>query len=918
MKNVVIVESPAKANTIGKYLGEDFVVLASYGHIRDLPSKDGSVDPEQDFAMKWEIDVKAKKRIDEITKAVKKCETVLLATDPDREGEAISWHVYEVLKEGKAINNQTVKRVVFNEITKRAIVEAVQNPRQINMGLVDAYMARRALDYLVGFSLSPVLWRKLPGSRSAGRVQSVALRLICEREAEIEIFKPQEYWSVESIFETSQKVPFSTNLVEFQGKKIERLTLQNEAQAQEVVNKIRSSQFSVKSLERREVKRNPHPPFITSTLQQEASRKLGYSATKTMQIAQRLYEGIQLGGETVGLITYMRTDGVSMAQEAVASMREFIQSEYGANYLPEAPRVYKSKTANAQEAHEAIRPTDVTKTPESVKDYLDYDQLRLYELIWKRALSCQMANAVFDQMSVEISSSDKVVALRATGSVMIFDGFIKLYQEDKDEKSEIEDADKRLPKMHEGENLDFIDVNPEQHFTKPPPRFTEAGLIKKLEELGIGRPSTYASIIRILQDRSYVRMDGKRFIPEDRGILVTTFLCNFFEKYIQYGFTADLEDKLDDIAHEKITSKIILNNFWKDFKEAIASTKDLSITLVLDKLNEVLEEHFFPRNPDNPDPNHDPRKCPSCATGQLGLRLGKYGAFIGCSTYPECRYTRQLKVSESDVSLDNFATSPVELGIEPESGKKVLICKGPYGFYVQLGEEEVPEPKKETDKEIKALEEKAKDSKAEDSSGDDSKTKKKKTKKATKPKVAKPKRTSIPQSMNPSELTLEGALSLLSLPRELGLYPETGDMISTSIGRFGPYLKFGSTFVSLKAEDDVLTVSLERAIELITASGKKRIELGEYKKKPVAVQKGRFGFFVVYNKLRAAIPKTKDAESLTLDEAIELIDKKLDKGKKEKEEKAEKDTDKTEEKAKPKTSKSTKTTKAKIKSTVKK
>ncbi|MDX1921293.1 MAG: type I DNA topoisomerase [Candidatus Caenarcaniphilales bacterium] len=890
MKNVVIVESPAKANTISKYLGSDFVVLASYGHIRDLPSKDGSVNPDDDFSMKWEIDARAKKRIDEITKAVKKCETVLLATDPDREGEAISWHVYEVLKEGKAINNQTVKRVVFNEITKRAVVEAVENPRQINMGLVDAYMARRALDYLVGFSLSPVLWRKLPGSRSAGRVQSVALRLICEREAEIEIFKPQEYWSVESILQASGKVSFSTNLVELNGKKIERLTLQNEQQATEAVTKIRSSQFAVKSIDRKEVKRNPYPPFITSTLQQEASRKLGFSATKTMQIAQKLYEGIQLEGETVGLITYMRTDGVNMAQEAVASMRDYIGTEFGANYLPEAPRVYKSKTANAQEAHEAIRPTDITRTLDSVKDYLDYDQQRLYELIWKRALSCQMANAVFDQMTVEIASSDKSVILRATGSVMLFDGFMKIYQEDKDEKTEGDEADHKLPKMSEGETLNCLDVIPEQHFTKPPPRFTEAGLIKKLEELGIGRPSTYASIIRILQDRNYVRMDGKRFIPEDRGILVTTFLSNFFDKYIQYGFTADLEDKLDDICHEKITSKAVLGNFWKDFKEAIALTKDLSITSVLDKLNEVLEDHFFPKT----DENHDPRKCPLCSSGVIGLKLGKYGAFIGCSNYPDCRYTRQLKVNESEVSLDSFAASPVELGEDPVTSKKVFVCKGPYGFYVQLGEEEIPEPKKE--KETQALQEK--------SEKDDKKAKKKKTKKETKPKVVKPKRTSIPQSMNPTEVTLENALSLLSLPRELGIYPETGEMISTSIGRFGPYLKFGSTFVSLKAEDDVLTVGLERAIELITASGKKRIELGEYKKKPVAVQKGRFGFFVVYNKLRVAIPKTKEAESLTLDEAIELIDKKLVKGQKDKEE-----TDKEE---KPK---ATKTTKAKASTT---
>ncbi|MDJ0625303.1 MAG: type I DNA topoisomerase [Candidatus Caenarcaniphilales bacterium] len=866
MKNVVIVESPAKANTIGKYLGKDYEVLASYGHIRDLPSKDGSVDPDEDFSMKWEVDSKSKKRIDDISKAVKQSENLLLATDPDREGEAISWHVYEVLKDKNILKNKSVKRVVFNEITKRAITDAIQKPREIHQSLVDAYMARRALDYLVGFTLSPVLWRKLPGSRSAGRVQSVALRLICDREFDIEVFKPQEYWSIDADLETSNQNPFSAHLIELSGKKIERLTINNRAYADEAVEKIKDGNFSIESIEKKQVKRNPYPPFITSTLQQEASRKLGFSATKTMQIAQRLYEGIQLDGETVGLITYMRTDGVNLASEAVASMRDYIKTEYGENYLPEAPRTFKSKVVNAQEAHEAIRPTAISRTPKSVIQYLDNDQLRLYELIWKRALACQMSNALFDQVAVDITSEDKSVKLRANGSVMIFDGFIKLYSEDKDEKSEGDDGDRRLPRMEEGEKITCLGVNPEQHFTKPPPRYTEASLIKKLEELGIGRPSTYASIIRILQDRNYVQMEGKRFIPEDRGRLVTSFLCSFFDKYVEYSFTARLEEKLDEISSNKTTSKRVLTEFWKDFKDAVESTKDLSITLVLDKLDEALGEHFFPKSEDE---NKDPRKCPKCEDGKLGLRLGKYGAFIGCSNYPDCKFTKQLKVSDgNNDELDALASSPVELGNDPETNKVVYLCKGPYGFYVQLGTEEVIEPEKQTVAMEEPAEELTKTGK-----------KKKKTSKPKKPKVVKPKRASIPPGVNPSEMDFDRALKLLSLPREVGIYPETGEMIKAGIGRFGPFLQFGTLFVSVKKDDDIFTLDLNRATEIIQQSGKKKIDLGDFNKKPVSIQKGRWGFFIVYNKLKIAIPKSKDPEKITLEEATSIIEKKLEKDK---------------------------------------
>jgi DNA topoisomerase-1 len=865
MKSVVIVESPAKAETINKYLGKDYTVLASYGHIRDLPAKNGSVDPDHNFAMVWDMEPRAQKRMQEIARAVKASDRLILATDPDREGEAISWHVYEALKNAKVIDKVDVQRVVFNEITKTAILNAMDNPRQIDTPMVNAYLARRALDYLVGFTLSPVLWRKLPGSKSAGRVQSVALRLVCERESEIEDFIPQEYWSIDVDLKTPSDKPFSAHLVQWQGKKIDRLSIGNASQAQAVVADIEARQFAVRGVENKTVHRNPYPPFITSTLQQEASRKLGFTATRTMQLAQRLYEGIKLGNETVGLITYMRTDGVNLAQEAVMAFRDHIKKTYGDKYLPSSPRVYKSKSKNAQEAHEAIRPTDIRRTPESMRNYLDADQLRLYELIWKRALACQMESAVLDQVSVDIASPDAVVGLRAVGSVLVFDGFLKLYQEDTDDdsskeaKEDADPSDRRLPAMHQGDDLKRTGTRPEQHFTKPPPRFTEASLVKKLEELGIGRPSTYASIIRILQERNYVRMDAKRFIPEDRGRIVTSFLTHFFERYVQYDFTANLETQLDDISDNRIEYHAVLKAFWAHFQANVGEAQKLSITEVIETLDNELGAHFFPPSD---DPNVDPRQCPSCKTGRLGLKLGKFGAFLGCSNYPECKVTRQLKLAGDGDNADGGEPTtgePTALGDDPESGKTVYLCSGPYGLYVQLGnaDEVAPDAAEDDRKKKKTTKKDAKDTKA---------------KKPAKPKVIKPKRASLPKGMTAANCTLDAALRLLSLPRDLGVNPETGEAVSAGLGRFGPYIKHGATFVSIKAPDEATSITLERAIEVVVASGKKTITLGNHHKKPITVQKGRFGYYLGYNKAKISLPKGTDPESVTLEQAIEIIE----------------------------------------------
>src|SRR6266700_1644572 len=620
--NIVVVESPAKAKTINKYLGRDYRVIASYGHVRDLPAKDGSVLPDDDFAMSWEVDGRSEKHVRAIAEAVRGADKLFLATDPDREGEAISWHVREVLRSRRGFKDLDVKRVVFNEVTRSAVLEAFRHPREIDGELVEAYLARRALDYLVGFTLSPVLWRKLPGSRSAGRVQSVALRLVCEREAEIEVFKPREYWMIEVEFRTEAGERFTARLSHLDGKKLDRFDLDTEAKARAAAAAILAAgTFSVASVEHREVHRNPFPPFTTSTLQQEASRKLGFGASRTMRVAQRLYEGIDLEGDTVGLITYMRTDGVAIAAEAIAAARGLIGSEFGPRYVPGEPRVYRSPAKNAQEAHEAIRPTDLTRRPGDVASHLDNDHRRLYELIWKRTVASQMESALLNQASVDIADQSGRLRLHATGSVVLFDGFLKLYQEDRDDAAEEEGEGRRLPNMRERERLARGAVDPAQHFTQPPPRYSEASLVKKLEELGIGRPSTYASILQVLQDREYVRLEKRRFIPEDRGRLVTAFLTSFFERYVQYNFTADLENQLDDVSGGRIDWKEVLRNFWRDFSSSVDETKDLSIGDVLKALDAELGRHFFPEN----GSGADPRLCPNCAAGRLSLQLGKFG-----------------------------------------------------------------------------------------------------------------------------------------------------------------------------------------------------------------------------------------------------------------------------------------------------
>ena len=841
---VVVVESPAKAKTINKYLGADYRVLASYGHVRDLPSKDGSVRPDDDFSMSWEVDVKAKKRIDDIAKALKGHDTLILATDPDREGEAISWHVEEVLRQRKVLNDVNVSRVVFHEITKDAILEAMKQPRAINQELVDAYLARRALDYLVGFTLSPVLWRKLPGSRSAGRVQSVALRLICEREAEIEIFAPQEYWSITGQFTTARSIPFPARLTHLNGERLDRLAIKSEAEAQAAQETIEASSFKVASVEKKQVRRNPAPPFTTSTLQQEASRKLRFGASRTMQLAQRLYEGIDIGGETVGLITYMRTDSVTLSSEAIGGCRRLIEADFGDSYLPAKPRIYRTKAKNAQEAHEAVRPTDLLRRPADVKAYLDDDQFRLYELIWKRTLASEMASAVFDQVAADLTSANGKTTLRANGSVLKFDGFLKLYQEGQDDKPEDNSEDHRLPEMNEGEASDLQSVETDQHFTQPPPRYSEASLVKKMEELGIGRPSTYASILKVLQDRNYVRLERRQFIPEDRGRLVTTFLTCFFERYVEYGFTAALEERLDDISGGRLDWKIVLRDFWKAFSKSTEETASLKFSEVLDALDEDLGPHFFPAGEEGDA--QAARLCPICKEGRLSLKLGRYGAFVGCGNYPDCKYTRQLAVGANgdDDGDSPLAAGPVVLGTDLETGLDVSLRKGPYGPYIQLGEAIAADKEK-------------------------------------KQKAVKPKRASLPKEMSPADVTFEIALKLLSLPREVGPHPESGDIITAGIGRFGPYLRHQSKYTSLPTEDDVLSIGLNRAVTVLAeakpASGR---ELGDHPDdgKPIVVRKGRFGPYVKHGRTNATLPRDLDMDDVTIEQAIELIAAKVAKG----------------------------------------
>ena len=832
---VVVVESPAKAKTINRYLGSDYKVVASYGHVRDLPAKDGSVLPDSDFAMSWEVDGKSEKHIKTIIEAARGADRLFLATDPDREGEAISWHVREVLNSRRGLKHLDVKRVVFNEVTKNAVIEAFTRPREIDDELVEAYLARRALDYLVGFTLSPVLWRKLPGSRSAGRVQSVALRLICEREGEIEAFKSREYWTIEVQFKTEAGQTFTARLTHLDGKRLERFDLDTEAKARAAADTIlRAPGFAVAEIDSRQVRRNPFPPFTTSTLQQEASRKLGLGATRTMQIAQRLYEGIDLGGEVVGLITYMRTDGVAIATEAIAAARELIGSDFGPRYVPDQPRLYRSPAKNAQEAHEAIRPTDLARKPADVAGRLDSDQRRLYELIWKRTIASQMASALLEQVAVDITDGTGRLRLRANGSVVVFDGFLALYQEDRDDTPDEEGEGTRLPAMRKAERLARGEVSPNQHFTQPPPRYTEASLVKKLEELGIGRPSTYASILQVLQDRAYVRLEKRRFLPEDRGRLVTAFLTSFFERYVQYNFTADLENQLDDVSGGRIDWKEVLRNFWRDFSAAIDGTKELTITQVLTALDAELGRHFFPSN----GPGSDPRLCPSCSAGRLSLKLGKFGAFIGCSNYPNCRYTRPLVLEgEADAAAPETA-----LGSDPASGLAITLKKGPYGHYVQLGE----------------------------GNGE-----------------FKPKRVALPRSIKPADVDREMALRLLALPRELGRHPETGDTITAGLGRFGAYIKHGATFKSLGADDDVLTIGLNRAVVLLAEPASERRrgplllrELGAHPQGgSVGLYRGRYGPYVSHDGVIASLPRSSDPGTFSLEDALLLLAAQRDKSK---------------------------------------
>ncbi|MGA9486878.1 MAG: type I DNA topoisomerase, partial [Methylocella sp.] len=763
--NVVIVESPAKAKTITKYLGKGYEVYASYGHVRDLPAKDGSVDPDHDFAMLWDVDTKSAKRLADIAKAVKDADRIILATDPDREGEAISWHVLEVLKAKKVLGAKPVQRVVFNAITKAAILEAMQNPREIDAALVDAYLARRALDYLVGFNLSPVLWRKLPGARSAGRVQSVALRLVCDRELEIEKFVSREYWSIAAHLRTAAGAPFIARLVGADGTKISRLDIGKGAEAEAFKAALDAAKFSVASIEAKPAKRHPPPPFTTSTLQQEASRKLGFAPARTMQLAQRLYEGAEIGGETVGLITYMRTDGVDLAPEAIKSARSVIGKEFGANYVPKVPRKYVVKAKNAQEAHEAVRPTDLARLPKHVGASLEPDQKRLYELIWTRTIASQMESAELERTTVDIAAlvEQQRLDLRATGQVIRFDGFLKLYQEGRDDEDE-EDGG-RLPEMREGESLGKDKIEASQHFTEPPPRFTEATLVKRMEELGIGRPSTYASTLAVLRERDYVRLEKKRLVPEDKGRLVTAFLESFFTRYVGYDFTAGLEERLDLVSNHELDWKQVLRDFWSDFSGALAEIKDLRTTEVLDSLNELLGPHIFPAKEDG----SNPRACPSCGNGQLSLKLGKFGAFIGCSNYPECKFTRTLADTNADGAANGERAGVRILGNDPASGAEISVREGRFGAYVQQGEGE------------------------------------------------KPKRVSLPKTIEQGEITLAQAIALLSLPREIAKHPESKEPILAGIGRFGPYVQHGKTYANIGKDEDILALGGNRAIDLIVA-----------------------------------------------------------------------------------------------------
>ena len=817
---LVVVESPAKAKTINKYLGPDYKVLASYGHIRDLPSKDGSVDPDNDFAMTWEFSPVGKKHLNDIIAALKDCDTLILASDPDREGEAIAWHILEELKEKKKLNGKKIERVVFHEITKSAVKEGIENPREIDQDLVSAYMARRALDYLVGFNLSPILWRKLPGSKSAGRVQSVALRLICDRENEIDKFKAEEYWTIDVDLLTAQKAEMLTHLINLDGKKLDKFTINSEEKALAARAKIEAQNFAISDVERKKASRYPAPPFTTSTLQQEAARKLRFSAKKTMQVAQKLYEA--------GIITYMRTDAVNLSKEAIKACREAIEKYFGVSYLPKTAKEYKNKTKNAQEAHEAIRPSDVMNTPKKMELKLDSDAYKLYELIWKRTVACQMNPAILDRVVVDAKSADGKILLRANGQVIQFDGFLKLYQESKDD-SDDDNENAILPNVETGESVKKKEIKPAQHFTTPPPRFTEASLVKKLEELGIGRPSTYANIIAVLQERKYVKVEKLRFIPEDRGRIVTVFLENFFKKYVEYDFTAQMEEFLDDVSAGAMQWKKLLAGFWAKFIKNIDEVKPLQLTEVINKVDEALSAHLFPPR----DDGSDPRICPKCGKGRLSIKFGKFGAFLGCSNYPECSYTKPLTdTQEEEEEAANASAQKLANGEDKilcqMNEQNVYLRKGPYGYYVQLG----------------------------DASGN----------------TEKPKRCSLPKFVKPEELTAEQAQVLLSLPRDLG------NGIEANIGKFGQYIKQGTKSKSLSGEDNIFNITSERAEELLKNAVAKPepTVLAQHPttKEDITLNKGRYGMYLKCGKNNYAIPKGYAPSSLTAEEAIKIVTEK--------------------------------------------
>ncbi|RMF14059.1 MAG: type I DNA topoisomerase [Alphaproteobacteria bacterium] len=836
--DIVVVESPAKAKTINKYLGKDYKVLASYGHVRDLPAKDGSVDPEHGFRMKWQVDPKSAKHLKEIAQAIEKGDRLILATDPDREGEAISWHVLDVLKKRKALKDKPVERVVFHEITKRAIEEAIRHPRAIDEKLVEAYLARRALDYLVGFTLSPVLWRKLPGARSAGRVQSVALRLVCEREVEIERFEPREYWTVEAELLSAAGQLFRARLARLDGETLKKFDLDSEEKAHRAAERVAEGLFTVEKVDVRPTRRRPPPPFTTSTLQQEAARKLGFSAKHTMRIAQNLYEGKTVHGETMGLITYMRTDSVALAGEAVQAIRGLVKSRFGEAYLPARPNVFKARAKNAQEAHEAIRPTNPALHPADVRAFLSEDEAKLYELIWRRAVACQMAPAEIEQTAATLVSTGGDMALKATGSVIRFEGFLKLYEEGRDEPANENEKADRLPKLTPGERAEVKRAIPERHVTKPPPRYTEASLVKKLEELGIGRPSTYASILSVLQERNYVRLEKKRFVPEDKGRLVVAFLESFFDRYVEYDFTAHLEEELDEISRGEREWKAVLEEFWKDFSHRTDEVMKIRTAEILDRLNQYLAPMIFPPREDG----SDPRRCPECGEGKLSLKVGRYGAFIGCSRYPECRYTRPFSEANGDKDAsaegaeDKAGNGERLLGHDPETGAPIRLKSGRFGPYVER----------------------------EAAGGEE-----------------KPARASLPKGKAVDEVDLGYALKLLSLPRRIGTHSETGEPVLAGIGRYGPYVQHGRTYANLGDVDEVFEVGMNRALALLeerertrkAKGGEVLKELGPHPDtgEPLRILAGRYGPYVRHGKVNASLPKGRAIEEVTREEALLLL-----------------------------------------------